>query len=58
MPGEKPMSELTKREYFAVHLYQAAIANLSQNCSLRDKAEHVVDAADALIEALERKPEA
>ena len=40
--GQKPMLELTKRDYFAVHLYQAAVANLSQKCSLRDKAGHVV----------------
>ncbi|MEM9281819.1 MAG: hypothetical protein AAGA96_08335 [Verrucomicrobiota bacterium] len=52
-----PADKLTKRDYFAVHLYQAVTANLSLNCSLQDKAKHAVDAADALIAALEDNPE-
>ncbi|MDF1853080.1 MAG: hypothetical protein P1U85_19740 [Verrucomicrobiales bacterium] len=48
-------SEMTKREYFAVHLFEAVTANLSLNCSLQDKANHAVDAADALLHALEEK---
>ena len=46
---------MSKRDYFAVHLFQAVTANLSLNCSLQDKANHAVDAADALIRALEEK---
>jgi len=44
---------MTKREYFAVHLFRGVTANLSVNSTLRDKAKHAVDAADALIAALE-----
>lgn len=54
-PARTPLGNLTKRDYFAVHLFQAVTANLSQNCSLQDKAEYAVDAADALIRALEKK---
>ena len=43
---------LTKREYFAVHMFQGVIANLSLNCTLDDKAKYAVEAADALIKAL------
>lgn len=46
---------LTKREYFAVHLFDGAIAKLSVNCSLLDKARYAVEAADALCQALEEK---
>ena len=46
---------LTKREYFAAHLFGPVTANLSQYCTMQDKAEHAVDAADALIKALEDK---
>ncbi|MEM9017994.1 MAG: hypothetical protein AAGC68_13350 [Verrucomicrobiota bacterium] len=55
-PHNSPGTSLSTREYFAVHLYQAATANLSLNCSLQDKAKHAVDAADALIRALEENP--
>ena len=48
---------LTKREYFAVHLFEAVTANLSLNCSMQDKVNHAVDAADALLKALETKKE-
>jgi hypothetical protein len=51
-PDSPPLS---KRDYFAVHLFQAVTANLSLNCSLQDKAKHAVDAADALIKELEKK---
>jgi hypothetical protein len=44
---------LTKREYFAVHLFEAAISKLSVNCTLQDKANYAVDAADALVRALQ-----
>jgi hypothetical protein len=47
---------LTKREYFAVHLFEGVTVGLSVNCTLRDKAKHAVDAADALMEALELSP--
>ena len=47
--------DLTKREYFAIHLFEAVTANLSLNCSLQDKANHAVDAADALLLALQEK---
>lgn len=43
---------LTKREYFAVHLFEGVIARLSVNCSLQDKANYAVEAADALVKAL------
>lgn len=43
---------LTKREYFAVHMFEGVIANLSLNCTLEDKAKYAVEAADALIKAL------
>jgi len=46
---------LTKREYFAVHLFEAVVAKLSVNCSLQDKANYAVEAADALIRALATK---
>ena len=43
---------LTKREYFAVHLFEGVIARLSVNCTLQDKAKYAVEAADALCKAL------
>ena len=43
---------LTKREYFAVHMFQGVIANLSLNCTLEDKAKYAVEASDALVKAL------
>jgi len=43
---------LTKREYFAVHLFEGVIAKLSVNCTLQDKAKYAVEAADALVKAL------
>jgi hypothetical protein len=43
---------LTKREYFAVHLFEGVIAKLSVNCTLQDKAKYAVEAADALCKAL------
>lgn len=49
------LAGLTKREYFAVHLFEAVTANLSMNCSMQDKVNHAVDAADALLEALDKK---
>jgi len=57
-PGnhEAPAPRLSKREYFAVHLFQGVTANLSVNCTLQDKAKHAVDAADALIQALKAAP--
>lgn len=57
-PADSPVTistGLTKSEYIAVHLFEAVTATLSQNCSLQDKAEHAVNAADALIQALEKK---
>jgi len=53
---EAPQPRLTKREYFAVHLFQGVTANLSANCTLRDKATYAVEAADALIRALDSPP--
>jgi hypothetical protein len=44
---------LTKREYFAVHLFEGVVAKLSINCTLQDKANYAVEAADALVKALE-----
>lgn len=46
---------LTKREYFAVHLFEGVIAKLSVNCTLQDKANYAVEAADALLKALNQK---
>ncbi len=43
---------LTKREYFAVHLFEGVVAKLSVNCTLQDKANYAVEAADALCRAL------
>jgi hypothetical protein len=43
---------LTKREYFAVHLFEGVVAKLSVNCTLQDKAKYAVEAADALCRAL------
>jgi len=48
---------LTKREYFAVHLFEAVVAKLSVNCTLQDKANYAVEAADALIRALSANKE-
>lgn len=48
----REFSGLTKREYFAVHLFEGVIAKLSVNCTLQDKAKYAVEAADALIKAL------
>ena len=45
-------SGLTKREYFAVHLFEGVTARLSVNCTLQDKANYAVEAADALIRSL------
>jgi hypothetical protein len=45
-------SGLTKREYFAVHLFEGVVAKLSVNCTLQDKAKYAVEAADALCKAL------
>lgn len=53
---EVPLPRLTKRDYFAVHLFQGVTAQLSANCTLRDKANYAVEAADALIRALESPP--
>ena len=57
---DRPVNEvsatgLTKREYFAAHLFGPVTANLSQYCTMQDRAQHAVDAADALIQALDRK---
>lgn len=52
----QPVDSLTKRDYFAVHLFDAVTSKLSLNCSLQDKAQYAVDAADALMEALAQKP--
>lgn len=46
---------LTKREYFAVHLFEGVIAKLSVNCTLQDKANYAVEAADALLKALNQR---
>ena len=58
-PAPQPIAAappgLTKREYFAVHLFEAVTANLSMNCTMQDKVNHAVDAADALIAALDKK---
>lgn len=51
VPG-RDYTGLTKREYFAVHLFEGVIAKLSVNCSLQDKANYAVEASDALIRAL------
>ncbi len=37
-PARTPLGNLTKRDYYAVHLFQVVTANLSQNCSLQDEA--------------------
>lgn len=55
--GDLTYAGLTKREYFAVHMFQGVIANLSLNCTLDDKANYAVEAADALIKALGRGEE-
>lgn len=47
---------LTKREYYATHLFGPVTANLSQYATMQDKARHAVDAADALLRALAEKP--
>ena len=49
------LSGLTKREYFALHLRAGMMA--SGDWSPASGAETAVAAADALIAALERKPE-
>lgn len=56
-PGDVPapgigQTGLTKREYFAVHLFEGVVAKLSVNCTLQDKAKYAVEAADALCRAL------
>lgn len=56
-PGDVPVpgvgqTGLTKREYFAVHLFEGVVAKLSVNCTLQDKAKYAVEAADALCRAL------
>ncbi len=51
VPG-KDYTGLTKREYFAVHLFEGVISRLSVNCTLQDKANYAVEAADALVKAL------
>lgn len=48
---------LTKREYFAVHLFEGVVSRLSVNCTLQDKAQYAVEAADALIKALGARSE-
>ena len=53
--GQLPVrdySGLTKREYFAVHLFEGVTARLSANCTLQDKANYAVEAADALVRSL------
>lgn len=50
----KDYTGLSKREYFAVHLFEGVISKLSVNCTLQDKANYAVEAADALIKALAR----
>ena len=55
VPSDSTPQGISKREYFAVHLFEAVTANLSLNCSLQDKANHAVDAADALLLALKEK---
>ena len=52
MVSDRDYTGLTKREYFAVHLFEGVIAKLSVNCSLQDKANYAVEAADALVRAL------
>ena len=54
-PPADTAAGLTKREYYAVHLFGAVTSTLSQYCTMQDKAQHAVDAADALIKALEEK---
>ncbi|MEX2580577.1 MAG: hypothetical protein WD342_16075 [Verrucomicrobiales bacterium] len=49
---DRSYAGLTKREYFAVHMFEGVIANLSLNCTLADKANYAVESADALIKAL------
>ncbi len=51
IPG-KDYTGLSKREYFAVHLFEGVISKLSVNCTLQDKANYAVEAADALVKAL------
>lgn len=54
-PGMIPGNDhtgLSKREYFAVHLFEGVISKLSVNCTLQDKANYAVEAADALVKAL------
>lgn len=49
---DRDCAGLTKREYFAVHLFEGVTARLSANCTLQDKANYAVEAADALLRAL------
>ena len=56
LPGRED-SGLTKREYFAVHLFEGVVSRLSVNCTLQDKAKYAVEAADALIKALAARSE-
>lgn len=55
IPSMVSVETLTKREYFAVHLFEALTSKLSVNCSLQDKAQYAVEGADALMEALKRE---
>ncbi len=54
-PSQIIPTGLTKREYFAVHLFEGVISRLSVNCTLQDKANYAVEAADALCKALSAK---
>lgn len=58
IPGSVPGRDgtgLSKREYFAVHLFEGVVSRLSVNCTLQDKAKYAVEAADALVKALGRE---
>jgi hypothetical protein len=57
LPGHFSKDGLTKREYFAAMAMQGLLANSTSSGHIRSCALDSVDAADALLLALERKPE-
>jgi hypothetical protein len=57
LPGHFSKDGLTKREYFAAMAMMGILANSTNSGRISHSALDSVEAADALLAALERKPE-
>jgi hypothetical protein len=57
LPGHFSKDGLTKREYAAIHIAAALVSNQELLGPDEDRAKRAVTITDALLAALERKPE-